>query len=781
MQEDSTAAGTGLLNRRRHPLPTHPSPFDMSDDEELKPDAVSTDGVLEFLSVPPNRERALSSGSRDVVDAQRRQLQFQDGAARLSASLEAVVPMLRTVIGVTQDAGVDVPAGLGVLGVDMRLGPSSAVTSTGDAPPRVVEQRLEQVVAHARKLQARIADTTSRVLVTGDLNAGKSSLCNALLRRALLPVDQQPCTDVFCEVIEAHKNGGVEEVHAVPLAATYDAADPTTHVNFSVDQLPELVHASDKYKLLVIYVRDTRPPRENLLANGAVDVCLIDAPGLNVSAVTTTELFGRQEEIDLVIFVVSAENHFTQSAREFVADAANEKSLLFIAVNNFDRIKDQERCRTRVLDQVAELAPQTHKGASDFVHFVSSEPGERGSEDPEEPTDGPDGPSGGPNGPIDRLEASLRNFILNKRSDAKLAPARTFLLNVLADLTALAAHNQQLAKHEQEQLAARLKDLVPVIDAHVKEYAALSDELDRDTERLARRVLTDCEQFLTIAVAQIGEDTGVEWPGLRGTFDYIAKTREVLVSRVLTAVTHCEEEARTLTGSAVDSIKQIGVMHTSQSPVKMFNKAAMFSRRRDNLRRHITADLGVFDLFDVSSALERPLPVLTSSKAALVSAASAHATLGSAVGGATAFSAYQMLLSSPAKSLQTFQRVAGIVTTKQIAIPALLLAAAALGAYVLYELPRTIPRKLARKIAFEIDELGYVRANAERISAECRKVLRVPAQDVRSALQSQLESGTRQRDEFERSLSEAEQVLRVFSDLHTTADREKTAVTAITL
>ena len=39
--------------------------------------------------------------------------------------------------------------------------------------------------------------------------------------------------------------------------------------------------------------------------------------------------FSRQEEIDLVVFVVSAENHFTLSAKEFIA-AANEKGTCLL-------------------------------------------------------------------------------------------------------------------------------------------------------------------------------------------------------------------------------------------------------------------------------------------------------------------------------------------------------------------------------------------------------------------------------------------------------------------
>lgn len=48
---------------------------------------------------------------------------------------------------------------------------------------KLLEKKLQQQVKYLLKLKDRIDDTTSKVFVTGDLNAGKSTFCNALLRR----------------------------------------------------------------------------------------------------------------------------------------------------------------------------------------------------------------------------------------------------------------------------------------------------------------------------------------------------------------------------------------------------------------------------------------------------------------------------------------------------------------------------------------------------------------------------------------------------------------------
>jgi mitofusin len=157
-----------------------------------------------------------------------------------------------------------------------------------------------------------VEDTSSKVLVTGDLNAGKSTFVNALLRREVMPVDQQPCTTAFCEVHDAAENEGREEVHVLTEGVTYDIKDESTYTRGTVADLEGIV--GETQQMIKLYLADSRAPSESLLNNGVVDISLIDAPGLNRDSLKTTAVFARQEEIDVVVFVVSAENHFTLSS-----------------------------------------------------------------------------------------------------------------------------------------------------------------------------------------------------------------------------------------------------------------------------------------------------------------------------------------------------------------------------------------------------------------------------------------------------------------------------------
>lgn len=177
-------------------------------------------------------------------------------------------------------------------------------------------QKMEDCLVHLDRLMQRVQDTRSKVLVTGDINCGKSTMINALLRREILPHDQQPCTAAFCEVMDAEtQNDAKEEVHAIVDPSSYDRHDDKTFSRFPLAQLMSVHQSNDQYQLWRIYVGRKRNDEINVLHNGLVDVTLIDSPGLNRDLSQTMAVFAQHEAIDAVIFVVNAENHFTLSVR----------------------------------------------------------------------------------------------------------------------------------------------------------------------------------------------------------------------------------------------------------------------------------------------------------------------------------------------------------------------------------------------------------------------------------------------------------------------------------
>lgn len=487
----------------------------------------------------------------------------------------------------------------------------------------LLDGKISSSIKHLLSLRERIEDTASKVLVTGDLNAGKSTFCNALLRRKILPEDQQPCTSIFCEVLDARENGGIEEVHAIHKDTEYNRHDESTFDVFSLSDLEHIVIDHETYTQCKVYVKDARTIDESLLNNGVVDISLIDAPGLNLDTTKTTAVFARQEEIDVVVFVVNAANHFTLTAREFIWAAAAEKAYIFIVVNGYDNIRDKQRCQKMILEQVAGLSPRTFKESSELVHFVSS------NAVPTAPLAPGGGGGGGGDGPdnddddswkrkdkgkekekvqdFEALEQSLRRFVLEKRARSKLAPAKTYLLNVLGDVNALASVNLDVAQAELDRVTKELQDLEPILEASQKAKAEVSDGIDHTIEEMCKGIYDYTRSALTSSISQAAEeDLGVEYRGIFNAFEYAEELKEAMLSQISTSVTLCEEHARQRTVEGVNTVKQLGLLHLGDEYSDLsFRSDVMFRRKRDVLAREVDIETELWDFFDFSTILQR--------------------------------------------------------------------------------------------------------------------------------------------------------------------------------
>jgi mitofusin len=496
----------------------------------------------------------------------------------------------------------------------------------------LLDGKITSSVRHLLSLRERIEDTSSKVLVTGDLNAGKSTFCNALLRRKILPEDQQPCTSIFCEVLDARENGGVEEVHAIHKDTIYDRNDESSYDVYCLRDLEQLVVDNEKYASCKVYVKDVRTIDESLLNNGVVDISIIDAPGLNSDTTKTTAVFARQEEIDVVVFVVSAANHFTLTAREFIWAAAAEKAYIFIVVNGYDTIKDKQRCQKMILEQIAGLSPRTFKESAELVHFVSSQaiptaPGPPGGDggggggggsssgggDPDADDDDASGKGKGKAKDkekiqdFEKLEQSLRRFVLEKRARSKLAPAKTYLLNVLGDIHSLAAVNQEVAQSELSRVTKELKDLEPVLEASKKAKAEVSDDIDRTIEETCKGIYDHTRAALNASIERAADEVhGVQYKGIWSAFDYAEEVKQAMLTQISESVTTCEEYARDRTVQGVNVIRQLGILHLGDEYTDLnFRSDIMFRRKRDVLAKQIVVETELWDFFDWSTILHQ--------------------------------------------------------------------------------------------------------------------------------------------------------------------------------
>ncbi|KAL9611946.1 MAG: hypothetical protein Q9167_003433 [Letrouitia subvulpina] len=665
--------------------------------------------------------------------------------------------------------------------------------------------RIDSIIRHLVSLRSRIEDTSSKVLVTGDLNAGKSTFCNALLRRKILPEDEQPCTSVFCEVLDARENAGFEEAHAVHKETVYNRNDESTYDVYSLHELEKVVSDSLHYTQCKVYVKDIRTIDESLLNNGVVDISIIDAPGLNSDSLKTTAVFARQEEIDVVVFVVNAANHFTLSAKEFIWNAAHEKAYIFVVVNGYDMIKNKKKCQAAVLEQLQGLSPRTFKESSELVHFVSSNaipiapppgpPGggsagsSGGGSDPpddgepfvheEEPT-GKHGEPGSPPGKgkgkdtqrvqdFEQLEGALRRFVLEKRARSKLAPAKTYLLNILTDLNVLATVNRDVAQSELDRVTKELEELEPKYEDSKKARSDVGDEVDKVVEDACAEIYSHTRSTLNGTIAAVGEaDLGIPYPGLFSAFQYAEDIKSAMLDHISAAVAGCEDFARTQTTSKISSITALGMLHLGDKFSGLtLQPQQMFNRRRDFLAREVDTQVEIWDFFDVSALWGERQDKVAGTGMAL--------TLASVLGGR------MMGGMGWVDGAVGAARVMGSQNLRRLIVPGIITTVLLTAAYTLTSIPLTLPHRLSSRLAAHLHALDYVHSNAVRISTHSRRVLRHPAEDLRSGLQHSVEELSKRRDSTLEVKRDSEVARKYFGNLVRESAEGKRGVEAVDL
>ncbi|OTA02135.1 GTPase FZO1, transmembrane location [Trichoderma parareesei] len=649
----------------------------------------------------------------------------------------------------------------------------------------LLDGKISSSIKHLVSLRERIEDTSSKVLITGDLNAGKSTFCNALLRRKVLPEDQQPCTAIFCEVLDARENAGIEEVHAVHKDVIYNRNDESTYDAYSLQELERIVIDNEKYMQCKVYVKDVRTIDESLLSNGVVDIALIDAPGLNSDTTKTTAIFARQEEIDVVVFVVSAANHFTQSAKEFIWAAAAEKAYIFIVVNGYDFIRDKERCQKMILDQVAGLSPRTHKEASELVHFVSSNVIPMAPSPPGGPSGGGGSGSGSGGGDdpgddngkgkdldkvrdFEKLEQSLRRFVLEKRARSKLAPARTYLLNILNDVNTLATVNYEVAQSEYDRVTQELKELEPQILASKKARSEVDEQVVQNIEETCKDVYEHTRGQLNAAISYAGSTKyDIPYPGIFGAFGYADDLKDAILSHIADSVSSCEDYARAQTVKGVNSIKQLGLLHVGDEFQNLhFRPDVMFRRKKDALARQVDVPTEFADFVDFSTLMHSQEKFAGTGMALTVAGALVPRMLG---------------MNSWVDHAITATRIIGNDNLRKLILPGIVVAAVAASAYILQQIPNSLPHRLARKIEAQLTEIDYVHTNASRISASVRTVLRMPADNLRVGLEHSVKDLNKKRDETVKVKGESERASKFFRKLVNESQVQKNMVEGVDL
>lgn len=111
----------------------------------------------------------------------------------------------------------------------------------------------------------------------------------------------------------------------------------------------------------------------------------------------------------------------------------------------------------------------------------------------------------------------------------------------------------------------------------------------------------------------------------------------------------------------------------------------------------------------------------------------------------------------------------------------LALAVVLAAAYVVASIPSTLPQRLSRKLAATLAETDYVHSNANRISAEVRRILRMPAVNLQSSLAQGIEDLAKRKTEVSKVKGESEVACKYFSNLFRESNESRHTVQQIDL
>jgi GTP-binding protein EngB required for normal cell division len=171
-------------------------------------------------------------------------------------------------------------------------------------------------------LRGRLAEQRLRVLVAGEAKRGKSTLVNALLGRALLPVGVTPLT-ALATTVRYGKDEGVSVVFG-------DGRGESFPLSALDDLVTERGNPGNRRNLASVTVVAEAP----VLARG---VELVDTPGAgSVYAHNTAEAEAALETMDAAVFVLTADPPLSASERALMERVAELSVTMFVVLNKAD-------------------------------------------------------------------------------------------------------------------------------------------------------------------------------------------------------------------------------------------------------------------------------------------------------------------------------------------------------------------------------------------------------------------------------------------------------------
>lgn len=178
-----------------------------------------------------------------------------------------------------------------------------------------------------------------------------------------------------------------------------------------------------------------------------------------------------------------------------------------------------------------------------------------------------------------------------------MAPAKTYLLNLLTDLNVLATVNRDVAQTELDRVTKELEELQPVYEESKKARSEVSDDADKTIDDTCAEIYHHTNSVLNTSISHVAEaDLGVPYPGLLNAYQYAEDLKAAMLDQISAAVSSCEDRARAQTVNGVSAIKSLGILHLGDKYTDLsFRSDKMFQRKRDILARQVDTQIEFWD------------------------------------------------------------------------------------------------------------------------------------------------------------------------------------------
>jgi ethanolamine utilization protein EutP (predicted NTPase) len=192
---------------------------------------------------------------------------------------------------------------------------------------RASRDRLAQ--NRARELLARLAADRFQLAVVGQFSRGKTTLMNALLGGAYLPMGALPMTSVITTVRFGSRPRAFVHRRASPLPVEVPLAEVADFVTQA---------STRRAELQVVSVQVEVPAEILRLGFEFVDTSGVGS-AIEINTATTRQFL---PEADAVIFVTGFDSPLTEAEAGFLADAARHAGQLFLVLNKRDLVSDRD-------------------------------------------------------------------------------------------------------------------------------------------------------------------------------------------------------------------------------------------------------------------------------------------------------------------------------------------------------------------------------------------------------------------------------------------------------